>query len=62
LWAKLRIPDDSINVRIDNLDGLIVGAIQFYNLHTYDEMILVEKSRPRSEPRDRAPIAQRASA
>ena len=37
----LRFRDDSINVRIENLDGSIVGAIQFYNLHTY-EMILVE--------------------
>jgi hypothetical protein len=39
--GELRFPDDSINVRIENLDGHIVGAIQFYNLHTY-EMILVE--------------------
>jgi hypothetical protein len=38
---ELRFQDDSINVRIENLDGHIVGAIQFYNLHTY-EMILVE--------------------
>jgi hypothetical protein len=38
---ELRFPDDSINVRIENLDGNIIGAIQFYNLHTY-EMILVE--------------------
>lgn len=38
---ELRFHDDSINVRIENLDGNIVGAIQFYNLHTY-EMILVE--------------------
>jgi hypothetical protein len=38
---QLRFRDDSINVRIENLDGHIVGAIQFYNLHTY-EMILVE--------------------
>jgi hypothetical protein len=28
-------------VRIENLDGHIIGAIQSYNLHTY-EMILVE--------------------
>jgi hypothetical protein len=28
-------------VRIENLNGNVVGAIQFYNLHTY-EMILVE--------------------
>jgi hypothetical protein len=41
---ELRFPDDSINVRIENLDGNIVGAIQFYNLHTY-EMILVESDR-----------------
>ena len=38
---QLRFRDDSINVRIGNLDGNIVGAIQFYNLHTY-EMVLVE--------------------
>jgi hypothetical protein len=38
---QLRFQDDSINVRIENLEGNIVGAIQFYNLHTY-EMILVE--------------------
>jgi hypothetical protein len=38
---QLRFRDDSINVRIENLDGNVVGAIQFYNLHTY-EMILVE--------------------
>ncbi len=38
---RLCFQDDSINVRIENLDGNIVGAIQFYNLHTY-EMILVE--------------------
>ena len=38
---QLCFQDDSINVRIENLDGNIVGAIQFYNLHTY-EMILVE--------------------
>ena len=35
--------DDSINVRIENLYGNIVGAIQFYNLHIY-EMILVENA------------------
>lgn len=38
---QLRFQDDSINVRIENLNGNIVGAIQFYSLHTYD-MILVE--------------------
>ena len=38
---QLRFQDDSINVRIENLDGDIIGAIQFYNLPTY-EMILVE--------------------
>ena len=37
----LRFQDDSINVRIENLDGNIVGTIQFENLHTY-EMILAE--------------------
>ena len=40
---QLRFQDDSINVRIENLDGNIVGAIQFYNLHTY-EIILVENN------------------
>ncbi len=40
---QLRFRDDSINVRIESLDGHIVGAIQFYNLHTY-EMILVENN------------------
>ena len=39
---ELRFRDDSINVRIENLDGNVVGAIQFYNLLTY-EMMLVEK-------------------
>jgi hypothetical protein len=38
---RLRFPNDSINVRIENLGENIVGAIQFYNLHTY-EMILAE--------------------
>ena len=38
---QLRFRDDSINVRIENLNGNVVGAIQFYNLHTY-EMILIE--------------------
>lgn len=37
----LRFQDDSINARIENLDGNVVGAIQFYNLQTY-EMILIE--------------------
>lgn len=37
----LRLSDDSINVRIENLEGDIVGTIQFYNQLTY-EMILVE--------------------
>ena len=36
-----RFPDDSINIRVENLDGHIVGAIQFYDRFTY-EMILVE--------------------
>jgi hypothetical protein len=40
---ELRFGDDSINVRIENLNGHIIGAIQFYNLHTY-EMILVENA------------------
>ena len=39
--GQLRLHEDSINVRIENLNGNVVGAIQFYNLHTY-EMILVE--------------------
>ena len=38
---ELRFEDDSINVRIENLDGNIVGGIQFYNQHIY-EFILVE--------------------
>lgn len=40
---KLRFRDDSINVRIENLNGHIIGAIQFYNFHTH-EMILVENA------------------
>ncbi len=38
---QIRFQDDSINLRIENLDGNVVGAVQFYNLHTY-EMILIE--------------------
>ena len=38
---EVRFRDGSINVRIANSGVNIVGAIQFYNLHTY-EMILVE--------------------
>jgi len=38
---SLRFADDSINLRIENLNGHIIGVIQFYNLLTY-EMILVE--------------------
>jgi hypothetical protein len=51
---QLRLRNDSINVRIENLDGNIVGAVQFYNLHTY-ELILVENSslRPNQEIRRR---------
>jgi hypothetical protein len=45
---QLRFRDDSINVRIENLDGNVVGAIQFYNLHTY-EMILIENDALRSD-------------
>lgn len=45
---QLRFRDDSINVRIENLNGNIVGAIQFYNLHTY-EMILIENEALRSD-------------
>jgi len=37
----LRFVDDSINVRVENMNGHIVGAIQFYNQITY-EMVLVE--------------------
>ena len=37
----LRFEDDSINVRIENVGADVVGAIQFYNHHTY-EFILVE--------------------
>jgi hypothetical protein len=36
-----RFADNSINVRAENLNGQIIGVIQFYNLLTY-EMILVE--------------------
>ena len=36
-----RLIDDSINVRIGNLDGHIVGAIQFYSRYLY-EFILAE--------------------
>lgn len=38
---QLRFQDDSISIRIENLDGNIIGVIQFYNLPTY-EMVLVE--------------------
>lgn len=40
---ELRFQDDSINLRIENLDGNIVGAIQFYNQHIC-EFILAEGS------------------
>ena len=46
--GQLRFEDDSINVRIENLGGHVVGAIQFYNLNTY-EMILVENDSLRPE-------------
>lgn len=36
-----RFPDDSYNLRIQNLNGNIVGVIQFFNLFTY-EFILAE--------------------
>jgi hypothetical protein len=36
-----RFPDDSYNLRIQNLNGNVVGVIQFFNLFTY-EFILVE--------------------
>lgn len=39
---QLRFRDDSISIRIENLDGNIVGAIEFYD-HPIYEMILVEK-------------------
>jgi hypothetical protein len=45
---QLRFPDDSINVRIENLDGHIVGAIQFYWMPIY-EMILAEKESLRAD-------------
>ena len=38
---QLRFRDDSISIRVENLDGNIVGAIQFYNLPIC-EMILIE--------------------
>jgi hypothetical protein len=36
-----RFEDDSYNLRLENLDGNVVGVIQFFNLFTY-EFILVE--------------------
>jgi hypothetical protein len=45
---QLRFRDDSINVRVENLGGNVVGAIQFYDLHTY-EMILIENDALRSD-------------
>jgi len=36
-----RFPDDSIDIRVKNLDGNIVGSIQFYGNFTY-QMILAE--------------------
>jgi hypothetical protein len=36
-----RFEDDSYNLRIENLEGNVVGAVQFFNLFTY-EFILVE--------------------
>ena len=38
---QMRFPDDSYNLRIENQDGNVVGVLQFYNLFTY-EFILVE--------------------
>ena len=38
---NMRFADDSYNVRIENQKGNVVGVIQFYNLFTY-EFILVE--------------------
>ena len=38
---QLRFTGDSYNLRIENQDGSVVGVIQFYNLFTY-EFILVE--------------------
>lgn len=36
-----RLRDDSINICVENLDGRIIGRIEFYNLHIF-EMVLVE--------------------
>src|SRR5262249_43450121 len=36
-----RFPDDSIDMRVENMDGNIVGSIQFYGRFIY-QMILVE--------------------
>jgi HNH endonuclease len=38
---SLRFEDDSYNLRIENLDGNVVGVIQLFNLFTY-EFILAE--------------------
>jgi hypothetical protein len=38
---NFRFPDDSYNLRIENYRGNVIGGIQFYNLFTY-EFILVE--------------------
>jgi hypothetical protein len=38
---RRRFADDSVNIRIENQSGHVVGVIQFYNLFTY-EFILVE--------------------
>jgi len=39
--GNLRFPGDSYNIRIENRDNNLVGVIQFYNLLTY-EFILIE--------------------
>jgi hypothetical protein len=44
-WAgqetdQLRFRDDSINVRVENLDRNIVGAVQFYDLPTLEMMLV----------------------
>lgn len=64
----LRFADDSYNLRIENLDGNLLGVIQLYNLLTY-EFILVQgyslppekevayRFTPREEPRRGVRIA-----
>lgn len=36
-----RLADDSINIRLENRDGKVIGVLQFYNNPTY-ELVLIE--------------------